>query len=113
MIEIDKPFDEITIQKGQKNAKDSYEGKNLNEYQANRVKDHIRYDVWTDTAFNYDEKEGELWLNITIARLGIVINEAIKLNPRDKYAILNFINKDNNRIKSQIEEMQHMLKSKQ
>jgi len=64
--------------------------------------------VDVDTMFNY--YKGDLALDVSIPKLGISVHHSVWMNPRDKIATLNYINKDNNRIKSQIEEMEHMLK---
>lgn len=79
-------------------------------YYLSESTDNVQILVDVDTAFNYLEKDGDLELSVVIPKLGINIYHSVWMNPRDKIAILNFINKDNNRIKSQIEEMEHMLK---
>ncbi len=73
-------------------------------------KDTANVLVDVNTIFNYFEKEGDLVLNMSIPKLGLSTWCSIDLSPHDKVDILNYINKDNNRIKSQIEEMQHILK---
>jgi len=75
------------------------------------TKDSVKVLVDYETIFNYFEKEGDLVLNMSIPQLGIATWCRITLTPHDKIDILNYINKDNNRIKSQIEEMQHIVKT--
>lgn len=111
MLELNKPLNDEAIQLGKNNTIEFYADKNLDDYQKNRLKDVLHYNLYTETSFHFNEIEGQLWINVYVKGLGLMINESISMNPRDKIAVLNFINKDNNRIKSQIEEMQHMLKN--
>ena len=110
-VEFNKPITEEDIKIGRNGANNFYKDKNLNDYQKNRVKDELHYATRNSTNFDYIEKDGELLLTLHVEPLNILVHTNVSMSPHDKITILNYINKDNNRIKSQIEEMQHMLKS--
>ena len=56
------------------------------------------------------DKKGNLHLQLNVHDATIQMTHELELSTADKIEMLTAINKDNNRIKSQIEEMQHTLK---
>ncbi|KKN46003.1 hypothetical protein LCGC14_0676970 [marine sediment metagenome] len=112
MLEISQPIGEEMIKEGRDNTKQRLlsDPKLNTRYKIGELKNALTYYPDTEFIFNYDEKMGGLHLNLWIGGINMVLNTSIMLSPHDKISILNFINKDNNRIKSQIEEMQHMIK---
>lgn len=110
-VEFNKPLTDEDLKIGRNGAKNFYEDKNLNDYQKNRVKDELHFAANNSTQFDYIEKDGELLLTIHTKPLNILLHINVSMTPHDEIAILNYINKDNNRIKSQIEEMQHLIKT--
>lgn len=112
MIEIKEPINEEMLKEGRDNTKQRIDNdpKLNTRYKIGELKNALTYYPDAEFIFNYDEKMGLLYVNLWIGGINMVLNTSIMLSPNDKVSILNFINKDNNRIKSQIEEMQHMIK---